>query len=87
MPHVHGMGTMASCLPSWMCSGCWSANKVLAKWGMMAQCCGELTYLGVSEGEAMGCHIVVPLLPVSQQGRLGRWGGDTYEHSEIHNDE
>ena len=32
MPHVHGMGTVASHLPSWMCSGCWSANKVLAKW-------------------------------------------------------
>jgi len=53
----------------------------------MAQHCGALTYLGVSEGEAMGCRIVVPLLPVSQRGRLGRWGGGTYERSEIHNNE
>jgi len=36
----------------------------------------------------MGCHVVIPLLPVSQQGGLGRrWGGDTYERSKIHNDE
>ena len=53
----------------------------------MAWRCGALTYLGISEGEATGCRIVVLLFPVSERGRLGRWGGDTYERSEIHNDE
>jgi len=46
MPHVHGMGTVASCLLSWVCHGCSSANEVLVKGGTTAQHHGTLTYFG-----------------------------------------